>query len=116
MTDFEISASHPRTRGRSGMVALVCVIFLWFAAIGLFYVLTKNRIHALGGDQRQVEKEIAALQQEMRAQNLQIEEALSRKNLMEKLSMHRSKLKAIRPDSIVRLTVNPTLSSLPENK
>ena len=116
MTDFEISTFMPRQKGRTGMVLLVSVICLWFAGIGLAYVLTKNRIHALGRDQRQAEKEIAALQQEIRAQNLQIEEALSRKNLMEKLSQHRSKLKAIRPESIVRLTVTPALTSLPENK
>ena len=116
MTDFEMPSSPSRKGRRSGMVLLVCVIGLWVTGIGLAYVLTKNRIHALGRDQRQVEKEIAAVQQEMRGQNLQIEEALSRKTLMEKLSAHRSKLKAIVPDKIVRLSVTPTLSGLPENK
>ena len=114
MTDFEITGAASRARGRSGLVLVVCCVCLWLAGIGLVHVLTKNRIHALGREQRQFEKEIAAISQESRALNLQIEEALSRKNLMDKLSHQRSKLKAIQPASIVRINAAPTLPALPE--
>jgi hypothetical protein len=116
MNDFEIGGSASRRGRRSGMVLIVCIVCFWFAGIGLVHVLTKNRIYALGREQRQLENEIVVLKQELRSQDLLWEEARTRKNLMDKLVVNRSKLRAIQPSSIVRLDVKNAPPVASENK
>ena len=114
MSDIGKTRATPQRRGRSGMLLIVSVICLWFAGIGLVHVLTKNRIYSLGREQRQMENEIVVLKQELRSQDLLWEEARTRKNLMDKLVISRSKLRAIQPSNIVTLNVKTT--SLSGNK
>ena len=89
------------------MTLVVTLVCLWLVGIGLEHVLTKNRIHAIGRHQREVEAEIADLDQNARSFNLKIEEALSRQDLMEKLADRRTKLKKIQPENIIHLYVKP---------
>ncbi len=79
-------------------------IYLYVGFIGiasgwilLVHTLAKNRIYESGRHQREAEREIAQLHQDIHAINLKIEEALSRKNLMQSLATHRTRLRPIQP-------------------
>jgi cell division protein FtsL len=109
MRDFYNDTSVKRRwTPMTGVVTLVCVSLV---LIGLEHVLTKNRIHALGKQQRLIEKEISDQEQSARNLDIKIAESLTRKNLMEKLSERGTKLKGIKVENIVRLSVNTTLPS-----
>jgi cell division protein FtsL len=109
MRDFYYDTSVKRRwTPMTGVVTLVCVSLV---LIGLEHVLTKNRIHALGKQQRLIEKEISDQEQSARNLDIKIAESLTRKNLMEKLSERGTKLKGIKVENIVRLSVNTTLPS-----
>ena len=109
MRDFYYDTSVKRRwTPMTGVVTLVCVSLV---LIGLEHVLTKNRIHALGKQQRLIEKEISDQEQSARTLDIKIAESLTRKNLMEKLSERGTKLKGIKVENIVRLSVNTTLPS-----
>jgi hypothetical protein len=99
---------HRGPRQRSTMGFLFMIIAFVVGAAGLVHILTKNKTHAIGRQQREVEQEIAVIQQDMRGLNMKIEEALSRKNLTDKLVSRRSKLKAIAPENIVRVSAAET--------
>ena len=77
-------------------------VYLFLGLIGattgwvlLEHVLVKNRIVNLGHKQRDVEREIASLDGDIRSLNLRIEESLSRKNLQDTLARRRTKLRPI---------------------
>lgn len=61
----------------------------------LEHVLVKNRIVDLGHRQREVERELALLNGDIRGLNLRIEESLSRKNLQDTLAKRRTRLRPI---------------------
>lgn len=90
------------------MVVLVSGLCLWLGGLGLVHVITTNHIHKLGDEQRLLERQLADLDREKHSYDLKIEEALSRKNLMEKLSLHRTKLKALQPSNVIYVSVTPT--------
>jgi len=108
MRNSSRKAPRPAPARRSGMVMLVSGVCLWLGGLGLVHVITTNHIHKLGDEQRLVERQLADLDREKHSYDLKIEEALSRKNLMEKLSQHRTKLKALQPSNVIYVTVNPT--------
>ncbi len=87
----------------SGLGFLLVVIAFAVGASALFYILIKNKTHALGKQQSLVEHEITKMEQDIRGLNMKIEELLSRKNLTDRLIAQRSKLKAILPENIVRI-------------
>jgi cell division protein FtsL len=88
---------------RSGVGWLLVVIAIFVGASALVQTVTRNKTVAVGRLQAGVEQEIAALDQEIRALDMKIEEALSRKNLTDRLAEQRTKLRDIRPDDIVRV-------------
>ena len=89
--------SGPRRRRKVWIYLFVGFIGLASAAILLKHTLAKNRIYETGWRQREAEREIAQLHQDIHAINLKIEEALSRKNLMQSLATHRTRLRPIQP-------------------
>ena len=84
------------------------VIVLIVGACGVVHVQTRNRIHGLGRQQSAVEREIAGLEQEIRGLEMRVEEALSRKNLTDRLAGQRTQLRAINPETLVALPPTPT--------
>ncbi|MEI6536141.1 MAG: hypothetical protein WCN98_12410 [Verrucomicrobiaceae bacterium] len=79
-------------------------LFLGFIGIAsgwilLMHTLAKNRIFEVGRRERDAEREIAQLHQDIHVLNLKIEESLSRKNLMQSLATHRTRLRPIQPGS-----------------
>lgn len=80
-------------------------------AILLQHTLAKNRIYETGRHQREAERDIAQLRQDIHSINLKIEESLSRKNLMQSLATHRTRLRPIQPGTPILIRAN--LSSKP---
>lgn len=109
-TEIRAPRQSPR-RSSSGLGFLLVVIALAVGASALAHILTKNKTHALGKQQGAVEREIVAMEQEVRDLNMKIEESLSRKNLTDRLIAQRSKLKVILPDNIIRITSNHETNS-----
>lgn len=110
------TSRHQQGRRRgSGMGILFALLAIFVGAVGLVNILTKNKTYAIGRQQEKVEREIAALSQELRSLDMKIEEALSRDILKARLSTRGTKLKSIHPDNIVLIppVVTETLTSLP---
>ena len=102
-----------RRRGnRSGMLVMVGIICLWLAGIGLVHVITTNNIHALGDQQRILERQISELHRDIGNTNLQIKAATTETALRERLSAQRTHLRKIRPKEIWDVSVNPALVPL----
>jgi hypothetical protein len=86
---------------RSGVGWLLVVIAIVVGASALLQTVTRNKTVAVGRQQAEVEREIAALNDSMRAVEMKIEESLSRKTLTDRLATQRTKLRDITPDDIV---------------
>ena len=102
----EPEISLPRHRAiprRSGVAFLLVVIALSLGGAALMHIFTKNRTYAIGRQQELMESEISALEQEIRTLDMKVGEALSRKNLTDRLTSQRSKLKNILPTSIIKV-------------
>jgi hypothetical protein len=84
-TSRKSSPSRRRAR-RSGMLFMMGGICLWLAAIGLMHVITSNNIHALGDQQRLLERQIEELRRDIRNTDLQITAATTETALRERLS------------------------------
>jgi hypothetical protein len=82
-----------------GVVGMAC------GGILLEHIVVKNRIAALGVLQRDAEKEITSLDQEISSLNLRIDEQLSRKNLISKLAEHRTRLRPIQPGTSIPISL-----------
>jgi len=110
MKSLEIRATRKNApqKQRSPLGYLFVIIAFVVGSVGLVHILTKNKTHALGRQQRAVEMEIATIQHDTRTLNMKIEEALSRKNLTDRLTSQRSKLKAISPENIIRISAAET--------
>ena len=107
MNPVEFRTTRPQAGPRSGVGWLLVVIALIVGAIALLHTVTRNQTVAVGRQQAGVEREIAALEQELRALDMKIEEALSRKNLSDRLASQRTKLRDITPDTIVLVPPTP---------
>jgi hypothetical protein len=94
-----IPAKHPR----SALGILVLLLVVMVGGVGLTHILVRNKTHAIGRQQTAVEQEMAALEEKMRSLEMKIEEALTRKNLTDRLIQNRTMLKAILPENIVRV-------------
>lgn len=102
-------SGHRRSR-KVWIYLFVGFIGIASGSILLKHTLAKNRIYETGRRQREAERDIAQLHQDIHAMNLKIEEALSRKNLMQSLATHRTRLRPIQPGTPILIR-----TSLPSN-
>ena len=107
MKQKELLSHRPRRFQPAGLGWLIVVIVLIVGACGVVHVQTRNKIHALGRQQSEVEREIAALEQEIRGLEMRVEESLSRKNLTDRLAAQRTQLRAITPETLVSMPPSP---------
>jgi hypothetical protein len=108
MKDKELRAPRLQPAPRSGGTGwLLVVIAIILGAAALLHTVTRNKTVALGRQQAEVEREIAALEESMSGTEISIEEALSRKNLTDRLAAQRTKLRDITPDDIVTVPPAP---------
>ncbi len=98
-------------RRRMAIYVFLGVVGAACAGILLEDIMVKNRIAALGAQQRDAEREIATLDQEISSLNLRIEEQLSRKNLMTKLTEQRTRLRPIQPGTSIPISLNHATSN-----
>lgn len=112
MTSQELRPPRMKAAPRSGVGWLLVVITVIVGAVALLHTVTRNKTVATGRKQAEVEREIANLEQEMRGLDMKIEEALSRKNLTDRLATLRTQLRDIAPEDIIRL---PALSETATN-
>jgi hypothetical protein len=102
MKDKELRPPRMKPASRSGGVGwLLVVIAIILGASALLHTVTRNKTVAIGRQQADMEREIATLDVSIRAVEISIEEALSRKNLTDRLAAQRTKLRNITPDDIV---------------
>lgn len=94
----------------SGLGWLIVVIVIVVGASALVHTLARNKTHSIGRQQAAMEREIAGLEEEMRALDIKIEEALSRKNLTDRLAARRTQLRDITPETMIRISVTEPTS------
>jgi hypothetical protein len=101
MKDAELRPPRMKPAPRSGVGWLLVVIAIILGSAALLQTVTRNKTVALGRQQAEVEREISALDDSIRAVDMKIEESLSRKVLADRLAAQRTKLRDITPDDIV---------------
>ncbi len=107
MNDKELRPPRVKPAPRSGVGWLLVVIVLIVGASALLHTVTRNKTVAVGREQSEVEREIAMLDESIRELDMKIEEALSRKNLTDRLAAQRTKLRDITPEEIVLVPAVP---------
>jgi hypothetical protein len=103
-----MSRNRYRNTVRLPTVVACILVTLMALVITLSIVLDRNRIHALGDEQRQVEKEIKLLKQELTALDLRIESLLTRDKVHDRLANARTLLRPISKDRLILLAPEPT--------
>ena len=109
-----------RNRYRNDSVRLPTVtafilVTLMALVITLSIVLDRNRVHALGDEQRQVEKEIKLLKQELAALDLRIESLLTRDKVQPRLAGARTLLRPITKERLIELPAEPSPPEVAQN-
>lgn len=94
-----------RYRNRLGIGALtaILVVVASLALAGLGVVVSKNRVRALGEEQRQVESEMRLLKAEITALNNRIETLLTRDRVQPRLTSAGTLLRPITPANLITL-------------
>ena len=88
---------------RLSTTTVVIVITVVAVFITLSRVAERNRVHALGDEQRKIEKEIRLLRQELAALDLRIESQLTRDKVQPRLAGARTLLRPITKDRLIEL-------------
>lgn len=95
-------------RYRNSVKISTVSVFIVVTLVALFVTLSRvadrNRIHALGDEQREVEKEIGLLRKELAALDLRIESLLTRDKVQPRLAGARTMLRPITKDRLIELT------------
>lgn len=107
--------NQPRTAPPSqfGLGVVLMLIAVTVGGAALTKTLVKNKTHAMGRDQQAVERQIASLEQEIRALELNIKEVLAPKHLKDRLAAQRTQLKEIEQKNIVTIPAVP-MAKVPE--
>ena len=96
-------------------VVLVVAVSVSMVAIGL--VLSRNRVHALTEQQRQVEQKISLLDQEIRQLNKRIDTQLTRDLVIPRLAAAGTRLQLIDEDALIHIpklpVATPAVSATP---
>lgn len=115
----EINAPRRRQQVRGahqsqfGLGVVLMLIAVTVGGAALVKTLVKNKTHAMGRDQQAVERQIASLEQEIRALELNIKEVLAPKHLKDRLAAQRTQLKEIEKKNIVTIPAVP-VAKMPE--
>ena len=86
-----------------GALTAILVVVASLALAGLGVVVSKNRVRALGEEQRQVETEMRLLKAEIIALNNRIETLLTRDRVQPRLTSAGTLLRPITPANIITL-------------
>lgn len=104
-----------RYRNRLGLSAITAILIvvasLAFAGLGV--VVSKNRVRALGEEQRKVEAEMRLLNTEIIALNNRIETLLTRDRVQPRLTGNGTLLRPITPRSLISLRPLATAAEPP---
>jgi hypothetical protein len=97
--------SRNRYRNSLGLPALTAIIIVVasLALVGLGIVVSKNRVRALGEEQRKVESEMRLLNAEILALNNRIETLLTRDKVQPRLTSSGTLLRPITPRTLLTL-------------
>ncbi|HSI63023.1 MAG TPA: hypothetical protein VLE43_07885 [Candidatus Saccharimonadia bacterium] len=115
----EINAPRNRQQPRGadqsqfGLGIVLMLIAVTVGGAALTKTLVKNKTHAMGRDQQAVERQIASLEQEIRALELNIKEVLAPKHLKDRLAVQRTQLKEIEKKNIINIPAVP-VAKVPE--
>lgn len=105
--DLEHQVPEERHSGKSALWAAAMLTAAVLGATGFTHSLVRNKIHTIGREQTAVEREMVQLQDQIRSLEMKIEEELARKNLTNRLIKNRTMLKAILPETLVRVQTSP---------
>jgi hypothetical protein len=102
-------------RSQFGLGIVLMLIAVTVGGAALVKTLVKNKTHAMGRDQQAIERQIASLEQEIRALELNIKEVLVPKHLKDRLAAQRTQLKEIEKKNIVTIPAVP-VAKVPERE
>jgi hypothetical protein len=98
---------RPRNRYRNSLglptISAILIVVASLALVGLGIVVSKNRVRAIGEDQRKVEAEMRLLNAEILAMNNRIETMLTRDRVQPRLTNAGTLLRPITKHSILFL-------------
>ncbi|MEZ5385430.1 MAG: hypothetical protein R3F13_07945 [Prosthecobacter sp.] len=98
---------RPRNRYRNrlgvGAITAILIVVASLALAGLGVVVSKNRVRALGEEQRKVESEMRLLKAEIVALNNRIETLLTRDRVQPRLTSAGTLLRPITPGNLITL-------------
>lgn len=102
---------RPRNRYRNSLglstITAILIVVASLALVGLGIVVSKNRVRALGEEQRKVEAEMRLLNAEILALNNRIETMLTRDRVQPRLTSAGTLLRPITKQSILLLKPLP---------
>lgn len=103
------SAQRNRYRNSLGLSSLTAILIVVasLALVGLGIVVSKNRVRAIGEDQRKVESEMRLLNAEIIALNNRIETLLTRDRVQPRLTTSGTLLRPITPRTLLTLKPLP---------
>ena len=93
-----------RNSVRLSTMTVVIAVTLVALFIALSRVAERNRVHALGDEQRKIEKDIRLLKQELAALDLRIESQLTRDKVQPRLAGARTLLRPITKDRLIEIS------------
>lgn len=104
---------RPRNRYRNSLglptITAILIVVASLALVGLGIVVSKNRVRAIGEDQRKVEAEMRLLNAEILAMNNRIETMLTRDRVQPRLTNAGTLLRPITKHGILLLKPLPEL-------
>jgi hypothetical protein len=102
---------RPRNRYRNSLglstITAILIVVASLALVGLGIVVSKNRVRAIGEDQRKVEAEMRLLNAEILALNNRIETMLTRDRVQPRLTSAGTLLRSITKQNILLLKPLP---------
>lgn len=114
MNSIEFRPPGHRIRApRAGLIGLFIVIIGVVAASAIIHVATRNKTHALGRIQAEVEHEISSLQDDIRGLERLISSATDEPVLRERLAEARTKLREIPEGSEILIPKEGEPSPMP---
>jgi hypothetical protein len=112
--------NHYRNRLGLSAISAILIVVAALALAGLGIVVSKNRVRAIGDEQRKLEDEMRLLGAEITALNHKIEASLTRDRVQPRLTSSGTLLRPITQLSLISLkpptTPQPTVGDAPAKK